>query len=59
LTVPNERALVRIADDLRLAGVRFVAVFEPDADDALMAIGLEPARKESLRKHLSKLPLLK
>jgi hypothetical protein len=61
LTCPSERALVHVADDLRRAGVRFVAIFEPDPpyDGALMALGLAPARKGVLRRHLSKLPLLK
>ncbi len=61
LTCPSERALVQVADELRRADVRFVAIFEPDEPHcgALMALGLEPARKGVLRKHLSKLPLLK
>jgi len=61
LTCPSERSLVKLADDLRLAGVRFVAIFESDApyDGALMALGLVPARKEVLRRHLSHLPLLR
>jgi peptidyl-tRNA hydrolase len=61
LTVPDESALARVADRLRQAGVAFTAIFEPDAPfgGALMAIGLAPARKESLRRHLSALPLLR
>ena len=61
LTAPSESALARVADQLRLAGVAFTAIFEPDApyDGALMALGLRPERKESLRRHLSALPLLK
>ena len=59
LSVPNERSLVRLADRLRLAGVQFVAVFEPDMEDAMMSIGLVPGRKEVVGKHVSSLPLLK
>jgi hypothetical protein len=61
LTVPDERALVRLADQLRQAKVAFTAVFEPDEPHlgAMMAIGLRPARKEILKRHLSALPLLK
>lgn len=61
LTVPDERALVKLADELRRADVAFTAIFEPDPphDNAMMAIGLAPARKESLKRHLSALPLLK
>jgi hypothetical protein len=61
LTAPGERALVQVADELRRAGVRFTAVFEPDPpyDNALMALGLTPARKGALRQFLSALPLLK
>lgn len=61
LTAPNERALVQLADRLRLAGVRFASIFEPDAphDGALMALGLVPARKEVVRRHVSSLPLLR
>ena len=61
LTVPNESGMVRLADDLRRVGVAFTSVFEPDPPylGALMAIGLAPRRKEILRRHLSRLPLLK
>jgi peptidyl-tRNA hydrolase len=61
LTVPSERALVHLADDLRRAGIEFTAIFEPDApyDGALMALGLAPRRKEVLRRVLSNLPLLR
>lgn len=61
LAVPTERAIVQLADRLRLAGVPFVSIFEPDApfDGALMALGLAPGRKEVLRRHLSSIPLLR
>ena len=61
LTVPGERELVKLADELRCAGIGFVAVFEPDAPflGALMALGIVPRRKEDLRRHLSALPLLR
>ena len=52
---------MQTADDLRRAGVQYTAIFEPDApyNGALMALGLAPARKGAMRRHLSKLPLLK
>jgi len=61
LACPNERALVKFADELRQKGVHFTSIFEPDApyDGALMALGLAPRRKEELRRHVSALPLLK
>jgi len=61
LSVPNEPALAALAERLTKAGVAHVTIREPDApwNDALMAIGLAPGRKEVLRKHLSSLPLLK
>jgi hypothetical protein len=53
--------LAQVADRLRLAGVAFTAIFEPDEPHAgaLMALGLRPARKEEIRRHLSVLPLLR
>jgi hypothetical protein len=61
LTVPDERALVVLSDRLVAARIPFVPVYEPDAPycGAMMSIGLVPARKEVLRKHLSSLPLLR
>jgi len=61
LSVPNEEALMVVAAKLIRARVAFVTVFEPDApyNGQLMALGVIPARKEDLRKHLSALPLLK
>jgi len=61
LAAKNERELVQHADALRRAGVAFSAIFEPDPpyDGALMALGLVPARKEALKRHLSCLPLLR
>jgi hypothetical protein len=61
LSVPDEAALTREADRLEARGVRLVRIHEPDApfDGQFMALGLEPARREALRRHLSSLPLLK
>lgn len=61
LAVPSEAALARERDRLHAAGVSLVEIREPDAPyaGALMALGLRPARKEDLRKHVSQLPLLK
>jgi hypothetical protein len=61
LSVPDEPALLLLAEKLAKFGVRHVTIREPDApwNNALMAIGLFPARKETVRRHLSSLPLLK
>jgi len=61
LAARDEGHLALVAKKLRLAGVPFVAVHEPDApySGALMALGIPPARKEGLRRHLSELPLLR
>jgi hypothetical protein len=61
LSAANERALMGIAERLERERVAFVPVFEPDAphNGALMALGLRPARKEALKRHVSQLPLLK
>jgi len=61
LSVPDEAALRAVSGRLKLAGVAFTRVYEPDApwNGALMALGLVPRRKEELRRHLSSLPLLK
>jgi len=61
LTVPDERSLVRLADDLRRASVAFTAIFEPDEpfNGQLMALGVAPRRKGELRRYLSALPLLR
>lgn len=61
LTVPDELALRAVADRLAAAGVAFVSIVESDAPFAgcLMAIGCAPAGKETLRRHLSALPLFR
>jgi hypothetical protein len=61
LVVPDEPSLCAVADRLTAAGVAFKAIREPDPpyDNALMAIGCVPVRKELIRRHLSCLPLLK
>lgn len=61
LAAPDEESLMAVAARLLRERVAFVPIFEPDApyDGALMAIGLRPARKETLRRYLSALPLLK
>ncbi len=61
LAVPDEPALVALAERLAKRGVAHVTIREPDApwNDALMSIGLMPARREDLKRHLSSLPLLK
>jgi hypothetical protein len=61
LTVPDEPALAALGERLTKGGVAHVTIREPDApwDGALMSIGLVPARREELKRHLSSLPLLK
>ena len=61
LAVPDELALHHLAAKLEAADVRFVRIVESDAPyaGALMALGLVPARKETLRRHLSSYPLLR
>lgn len=61
LAVPDEAALAHEAERLKKHGVAHVTIREPDApfNDALMSIGVVPARREDLRRHFSSLPLLK
>lgn len=61
LAVPSELALLAVAEKLAQAQVAHVTIHEPDApwSGALMAIGLRPARREVLRRHVAQLPLLK
>lgn len=61
LVVPNETELRTILARLTLAKIKFCPIIEPDAPyyNALMAIGINPDKKEILRKYLSSLPLLK
>jgi len=61
LTARDEVHLSLIAKKLRLAGVEFTMIREPDAPylGALMALGLHPKRKEEIRRHVSELPKLK
>lgn len=61
LTMPDEEALMGLGATLLRGRLPFTPVFEPDApfNGQLMAIGIEPRRKEELRRYLSALPLLK
>lgn len=61
LAAPGEAALLRLEQDLILAGVQFRAIREPDAPyfGQLMAIGLSPVPKARLRGLLAHLQLLK
>ena len=61
LQVPGEPELLALAERLERAGLRPVRVVESDPPYAgqLMALGVPPARKEILRRHLSSLPLLR
>lgn len=61
LVVQDECALRALSLRLTEAGVAHVRIVESDAPYAgqVTALGLHPARKEDLRRHLSALPLLK
>jgi hypothetical protein len=61
LAVPDEARLVREKERLEKAGVRLVAIREPSPpwNNALMALGIAPGRREVLRRFLSSLALLK
>lgn len=61
LGVPDEAALIREARRLGAAGVPFVSIREPDQphDNALMALGLRPALRSQLRRHVANLPLFR
>ena len=61
LIVPDEPALAALAERLGKFGVAHVTIREPDApwNGAMMSIGVVPARREDLKRHLSSLPLLK
>ena len=61
LTTRDEAALEAVARRLRLVGIKFVEIREPDApwNNQLMALGVVPARKEALRRYFSSLPLLR
>lgn len=61
LGVPNEASLIAVRTRLSLAGVEHVTIHEPDAPyrGSLMAIGVRPALKSQVRRHLSELPLFR
>lgn len=61
LKVSNEEELKKLELKLRIAGIPFRAIREPDApwNGQLMAIGVCPAPKDRVKKYLSSIPLLK
>jgi hypothetical protein len=61
LAAPDESALVQLEQRLIAAGVPHAAIREPDPPwaNALMAIGLRPARRADVAWFVSNLPLLK
>lgn len=61
LTCPDEQALDEFSHQLFLAGIAHKRIVESDApyNGQLMALGLKPTWRSSLKKHLSSLPLLK
>lgn len=60
LAAKSEAEILDVERRLALAGIPHVSVRETDAlyVGQLMAIGLAPAPKPKIRKHLSSLPLL-
>jgi len=61
LAVPDEPALAAEAERLRARGVAFVEIREDDApySGALMALGLVPAPRKEIGRHVSSIPSLK
>ncbi len=61
LGVPDEAALKALSARLERAGIEHVRIFEPDEpwNNGLMAIGLRPALRSVLRRHLSDVPLFR
>jgi hypothetical protein len=61
LAVADEDALADLMVRLAKSGVPMAIVHEPDEPyrGQLMALGLRPARRSQLRRHLSDVPLLK
>lgn len=61
LAVPDEAALAALSRRLVLAGVAHVRIVENDPPFAnqLTAIGLVPAPRGEVKRHLSSLPLLR
>lgn len=50
LVVLQSEDLVTLANDLEVKGLRLARFFEPDLDNKLTAICVEPAGKKALRK---------
>lgn len=61
LACPDEASLRELGRRLSASGVRHRAVVETEGPRAgqLMALGVEPGRREDLRRHLSSLPLVR
>jgi hypothetical protein len=61
LVARDELHLALVAEHLEAAGIAIVRVHEPDPpyQGTLMAVGVKPARKEVVRRHVSSLPLLR
>jgi peptidyl-tRNA hydrolase len=56
LTVENEKELYRLLDKIKFYDLKFTAFYEPDIDNQLTAIAIEPC--ERTKKICSNLPLL-
>lgn len=61
LVCPDVASLRSLAERLNGTGVGYCAITESEGQFAgqLMAIGVHPAKKETLKRYLSSLPLLK
>lgn len=58
LTVPTQRELLRAADLLDHAGIKYRQFVEPDLDNSVTAICTAPVSGEQ-RKHFRRYPLLR
>lgn len=59
LQVPDEAVLREYEERIAMAGLRYSAIREPDLNNSLTAVGIEPQARNPVRKILSNLPLLK
>jgi hypothetical protein len=60
LEVPNEQALMDLERKLLGLGIAHVAIREPDLNNQLMAIGIQPqVRSKSLRKAMARFALVR
>lgn len=59
LVVADEAELSAVEATLLVAGIRHIAIREPDRDMELMSIGLWPYERSAVEKYIGHLPSLK